>query len=948
MRFKNLNVNIPKEKRIEYNEKILYLISTNNDTLTNEEIYNYYSEKGGNHNLIFSNYDNYYEFSKKKKEIEEGQFFTPDSIIEQMYNIIKPNKNNLIADLTAGKGNFINHCPNVDNFYANEIDKNCVAVMKKIFPEAKINCQSIQYYNPNTKFDIIFGNPPFNIYINDIYSQFYYIYKSAELLLNGGILCVLVPESFIDDEFFNKTSIEKINESFSFITQYRLHQNAFDNANIKTKVMIFYKNSENLPKTKYKFIYDTYENAVSKYNNIKTLLDKESKKLKLENIKLTDNNYSFSNPKSNTINGFDFKLRKYMYELKTHFPNKLQKAYEYIHRFETQTKPSNIEDKDWDRIKITENKVIAYIKKLLTYKKHKTTKVQCLSDKTTRRKERFIAKHQCLLNIKQDKNIDKFLSKNIVEHIILTDKQKFDTNIVLQRNYTYLQWEQGCGKTITGIYQILYRIKNNNVKNVFIIAPAIAIKTTWREYLKKFNIDFFECRKYSDFYLLSENNVILLTLDMVSKLKRILKKYIKIINQNCFLLFDEADFISSIDSIKYKSVLSVFRKVKYKTLMSGTMTRNNIAEAFTQFELLYNNSDFFKFTPMMIYQYNKSKELECVKNDDQDSNFKPYKKGFSQFKSAYSPEKTTVFGIKKQNQDIYNSQDLKLLINNTIITRTFEDIVGKDKYSINQITCRMSLEEKLLYKKILFEFITMKNNYFKELDNKRKDTMLNIIRQLNLLFKACSIPQTFVEYKSNECTKLNKIINLIKEKQFNKFAIGTIRVQTANIYYEEIKKHFPNHEIYIVVGGNTSIEKRQQIIKEIENKEKIILISTQQSLSCSINVDCIDTMILPELQWNHSKSSQYYHRIVRFNSKNKKQIYYVTYENSIESNLLQLILNKEKLVQFLKNNETNINELYEKFNINFDLIDMLLYKEKETDSKGNVITNIVWKESSIA
>jgi hypothetical protein len=63
-------------------------------------------------------------------------------------------------------------------------------------------------------------------------------------------------------------------------------------------------------------------------------------------------------------------------------------------------------------------------------------------------------------------------------------------------------------------------------------------------------------------------------------------------------------------------------------------------------------------------------------------------------------------------------------------------------------------------------------------------------------------------------------------------------------------------------------------------------------------------------------------------------VHFITYENSLESNLLGLLMAKEKLNLFMKNQEMEDNELYEEFGIDFNLIDMLLVREKDSEGKS--------------
>ncbi|MMZ59495.1 hypothetical protein D1872_215390 [compost metagenome] len=110
-----------------------------------------------------------------------------------------------------------------------------------------------------------------------------------------------------------------------------------------------------------------------------------------------------------------------------------------------------------------------------------------------------------------------------------------------------------------------------------------------------------------------------------------------------------------------------------------------------------------------------------------------------------------------------------------------------------------------------------------------------------------------------------------------------------------------------------------------------------------MNIGFVNKVIIPELSWNEATMSQYYFRFVRYNSRDLKEIHFVTYENSIESNLLGLILTKEKLNLFMKNQEIDDEELYEKYGVHFELLDMLMTKEKDEEGK----TYIRWGRQDI-
>lgn len=141
VKYKYSNSGIAQDRRQEINEKILYLIDndkTEEFNISGEEIFNGYTGVGGLHNLSRNNYNDYSSYSKAKKEIENGQFFTPFSICELIAKCINPAKDALVADLTCGMGRFFNFLPTESNLYGCELDNKAYKVAKHLFPTANI------------------------------------------------------------------------------------------------------------------------------------------------------------------------------------------------------------------------------------------------------------------------------------------------------------------------------------------------------------------------------------------------------------------------------------------------------------------------------------------------------------------------------------------------------------------------------------------------------------------------------------------------------------------------------------------------------------------------------------------------------------------------------------------------------------------------------------------
>ena len=138
MKYIARNERIPQDRRRELNDKILYLIDaglTEDANISREDIYNAYTGDGGLHGLKRSDYDSYADYSDAKKEIENGQFFTPPSICQMVAQCISVGKGDLIADLTCGIGNFFNFMPTENNLYGCELDnKAYIIATRHTFP----------------------------------------------------------------------------------------------------------------------------------------------------------------------------------------------------------------------------------------------------------------------------------------------------------------------------------------------------------------------------------------------------------------------------------------------------------------------------------------------------------------------------------------------------------------------------------------------------------------------------------------------------------------------------------------------------------------------------------------------------------------------------------------------------------------------------------------------
>ena len=247
-------MDLTREQRKALNEKVLYLIdsgSAEETGITSEDIYNAYTGEGGLHGLERADFDSYHAYSEKKKEIENGQFFTPPAICQLVAESLRPSISDVVADLTCGKGNFFNFMPVETNCYGCELDARAYKVAHFLYPGASLELADIRAYKPDLRFDFVVGNPPFNLkwYTEDgeRLSQLYYCVKAAQVLKPLGILALVTPRSFLADDFSDKAMIHEMEARFSFLGQVALPEDAFSALGVTsypTKLQYWQKKSD--------------------------------------------------------------------------------------------------------------------------------------------------------------------------------------------------------------------------------------------------------------------------------------------------------------------------------------------------------------------------------------------------------------------------------------------------------------------------------------------------------------------------------------------------------------------------------------------------------------------------------------------------------------------------------------------------------------------------------
>lgn len=1013
MKYQNQLLSLTREQRIELNEKVLYLIDSEaaeTAGITSEDIYNAYTGDGGLHGLERSDFDDYHTYSEKKKEIENGQVFTPPDICELVAASLNPSVYDIVADLTCGKGSFFNFMPVESNLYGCELDAKAYKVARYLYPAANLELKDIRTYQPELHFDYVVGNPPFNLrwYAGgrEYLSQFYYCVKAAGLLKPLGILALVVPQSFLADDFTDKTMIREMEALYSFLGQVALPDGAFKQfgvSKVPTKLQFWQRRSELKEWTAHRYsteILYTLDEDFNPESEAKRLYEKV---LMLPKADLEKNKSRILLELAQTqvtSKGFVYDTQKLLYQIKVHpaVKDKYMKCCEYLHRFYTQERPEGMDYKEWEQKRLTEAKVLSYLRRTLrrqnkrpprdevalvkqndqfVYKAYSVRAKQMIPpdwrkpvpvyeavlnneperfpgfERLLRRKRReYENQNQPFSEIKDDPYIAVWLEEFTLwdaeneEIIQLNEIQRHDINCVLQKKYGLLQWEQGSGKTLAAIAVGMYRMEQQAMHSTWVISSAISIRNNWDVVLKNYGLPYVFVERLKDFDRIRPGDFVIMTINKMCDYRRSIKKWLKLHGSKIQFVFDESDEISNPSSIRAKAALDCFRRCRNKLLTTGTSTRNNVSEFAPQLELLYNNSINMICWSEKVYHYDSDtcRVYESGPNTHYGKPIPAYKNGYALFSACHLPEKPTVFGIGERTQDIYNADALDEILAKTVITRTFEEITGKEIRRIHQELVSFSVPERVVYNQVIKEFELIWRNYFNSTGNTRKDAMLKLMQQITLLLRVSAAPNTVAEYTGDTPTKIGRAVEMAAGWPDEIVAIGVRHKVALDAYVEAFRQYLPERQLFVVTGSTTSFAKRRALRKTLRASNNGILLCTQQSLPSSVNFEFVNKIIIPELHFNNSRMSQFYMRFVRFTSTEYKDIYFLTYGGSLESNLMQMVVAKEKINLFMKGKDTDLDEIYKKFGIDYNLLALLMRREQ--DDEGHF--EIRWGEQMIA
>lgn len=264
----------------------------------------------------------------KKEKKENGIFFTPSNIIKKSYTLINNHINikniNNILEPSCGSCEIINYLDKKikSNIDAIEINNNIYNNIKKLNFNNKVNIMNNDFllFHTIKKYNLIIGNPPYFVMkkkdINKKYYEYFsgrpnifilFIIKSLELLEINGIMCFILPKSFLNCLYYNKLR-NHIHNNYSILDIVSCYNDTFIETKQDTIILLIQNNKTKQYNNDFNIminnniLFNTKDNIININNLYKntTTLHQLNFSVKVGNISWEKNKHLLSDNNNHT------------------------------------------------------------------------------------------------------------------------------------------------------------------------------------------------------------------------------------------------------------------------------------------------------------------------------------------------------------------------------------------------------------------------------------------------------------------------------------------------------------------------------------------------------------------------------------------------------------------------------------------------------------------------
>jgi adenine-specific DNA methylase len=189
------------------------------------------------------------------KKTLNSAYYTPKEMVAFMYDFLAAEGfiGGNILEPSIGNGVFIEHMPKAFRQSCKitgvEIDHVTARICKSLYPDVNLHTLGFEEFQPIQRYDLIIGNPPYGAQtlsdknyadLKDYCIHHYFVAKSMRLLKQGGILAMVLPAYFMDNESKHVRNIIDA-EGGELVAAYRLPDDLFADAKVTVDIVFLRK-----------------------------------------------------------------------------------------------------------------------------------------------------------------------------------------------------------------------------------------------------------------------------------------------------------------------------------------------------------------------------------------------------------------------------------------------------------------------------------------------------------------------------------------------------------------------------------------------------------------------------------------------------------------------------------------------------------------------------------
>ena len=412
--------------------------------------------------------------------------------------------------------------------------------------------------------------------------------------------------------------------------------------------------------------------------------------------------------------------------------------------------------------------------------------------------------------------------------------------------------DMGLGKTLQAISALLAAKQEGKEGTTLIVTPA-SLVFNWQEELKRFAPELTvsliagaQEERQAKIESYRKSDVLVTSYDL---LKRDIAFYED--KQFLFEIIDEAQYIKNHTTAAAKAVKVINSQIRYA--LTGTPVENRLSELWSIFDYLM---------PGFLYSYDVfKKELETpiVKNNDEAA-------------------------MKR----------LQKMVSPFILRRLKENVLKDLPEKLEE--CRYVRFEDTQQKLYDAQALHMRENIARQNHEEFQKNRMQILAELTRLRQICCDPSLCFENYRGGTAKREACLQLIQSAMDGGHRILVFSQFTSML--EILQEQLTASGIpYYTITGNTSKEKRLQLVKEFNGGDVPVFLISLKAGGVGLNLTGADVVIHYDPWWNLAVQNQATDRAHRIGQTKKVTVYKLIAKHTIEEKIQKLQETKKDLAE---------------------------------------------------